>query len=213
MRWNLPSPIRLTLLKALRRVLTGIGALYLIVTLTPIDRWWTNLLTGPTYDPKGDILIVLSGDALPDALAHGSYLRALYAVRYWRDGGYRQIFVSGGPSPGGPPIATQMRDFMVAQGVPAAAITVETASSTTRENALFTLQALRGVEGRKVLLTSDYHSFRAFRAFRKAGLDVASSSLPDNYKRIDNWWSRWDVFVGLCRETIKIVYYFVRGWI
>jgi uncharacterized SAM-binding protein YcdF (DUF218 family) len=123
------------LLKLLRRVLAAIGGLYLIVTLTPLDRWWTNLLSGPTYDPKGDILIVLSGDALPDALGHGSYLRALYAVRYWRGGGYRQIFVSGGPSPGGPPIATQMRDFMIAEGVPAAAVTVETASQSTRENA------------------------------------------------------------------------------
>jgi uncharacterized SAM-binding protein YcdF (DUF218 family) len=213
MRWNLPAPVRLMLLKLLRRALAAIGGLYLIVTLTPLDGWWTNLLSGPTYDPKGDILIVLSGDALPDALGHGSYLRALYAVRYWRSGGYRQIFVSGGPSPDGPPIATQMRDFMVAEGVPAAAITVETASGSTRENALYTLQALRGVQGRKVLLTSDYHSFRAYRAFRKAGLDVVSSSLPDNYKQIDNWWNRWDVFIGLCRETIKVGYYFVRGWI
>jgi uncharacterized SAM-binding protein YcdF (DUF218 family) len=201
------------LLKIMRRVLAGIGALYLIVTLTPLDRWWTNLLSGPTYDPKGEILIVLSGDAFPDALGWGSYLRTLYAVRYWRGGGYRQIFVSGGPNPGGPAIATLMRDYMVAEGVPAAAITVETAAGSTRENALFTLRALRGVPGRKVLLTSDYHSFRAHRAFRKAGLDVVSSSLPDNYKRIDNWWSRWDVFIGLCRETIKIGYYFVRGWI
>src|ERR1700686_744569 len=126
MRWNLPTPVRLLLLKLLRRVLAGLGALYLIVTLTPLDRWWTNLLSGPTYDPKGDILIVLGGDAFPDALGYGTYLRTLYAIRYWRSGGYRQIFVSGGPSPGGPPISMQMRDLMVAEGVPAATITVET---------------------------------------------------------------------------------------
>jgi uncharacterized SAM-binding protein YcdF (DUF218 family) len=201
------------LLRLLRRVLAAIGALYLIATLTPLDRWWTNLLTGPVYDPKGDVLIVLGGDAFPDAMGYASYLRALYAVRYWRDGGYRQIVVSGGPSPGGPPIATQMRDFMVAQGVPAAVITIEPASSNTHENALYTLELLRNVAGRKVLLTSDYHSFRAYRAFRKAGLDVVSSALPDNYKSIGNWRNRWSVFLGLCLETTKIAYYFVRGWI
>jgi uncharacterized SAM-binding protein YcdF (DUF218 family) len=213
MRFHISPPIRLLLLKLLRRVLATIGALFLIATCTPIDRWWTNLLSGPTYDPKGDILIVLSADAFPDALGYGSYLRALYAVRYWRDGGYRQIFVSGGPSPGGPPIAAQMRDFMVAEGVPASVITVEINSSSTHENALFTSQTLRNMPGRKVLLTSDYHSFRAYRAFRKAGLDVVSSSLPDNYKLILNWRHRWTVFLGLCQETIKIAYYFARGWI
>jgi uncharacterized SAM-binding protein YcdF (DUF218 family) len=213
MRLHISAPVRLLLLKLLRRVLATTGALFLIATFTPIDRWWTNLLSGPTYDPKGDVLIVLSADSFPDALGYGSYLRALYAVRYWRDGGYRQIFVSGGSSPGGTPIAAQMRDFMVGEGVPASVITMEINSSSTHENALFTSQALRNMPGRKVLLTSDYHSFRAYRAFRKAGLDVVSSSLPDNYKLILNWRHRWTVFLGLCQETIKIAYYFVRGWI
>ncbi len=99
MRLHIPAPVRLMLVRLLRRVLAAIGALYLIATLTPLDRWWTNLLTGPVYDPKGDVLIVLGGDAFPDAMGYASYLRALYAVRYWRDGGYRQIVVSGGPSP------------------------------------------------------------------------------------------------------------------
>ncbi len=53
---------------------------------------------------------------------------------------------------------------MVAQGVPASVITVEPASSNTHDNALYTLELLRNVAGRKVLLTSDYHSFRAYRA-------------------------------------------------
>src|SRR5258708_26855706 len=115
MRPQIPAPVRLMLRRVLRRVLAAIGALYLIATLTPIDRWWTNLLTGPVYDPKGDVLIVLGGDAFPDAMGYASYLRALYTVRYWRDGGYRQIVASGGPILAGPPIGTQRRDFMVRQ--------------------------------------------------------------------------------------------------
>ena len=106
-----------------------------------------------------------------------------------------------------------MRDFMIAHGVPASVITVETTSKSTRENALFTKQALQNTPGRLVLLTSDFHTFRAYRAFRKAGLGVESWSFPDNYKQASVWSSRWSVFINLCRETTKIAYYRARGWI
>src|ERR1700730_17949090 len=115
------------LLKSLRRILAAIGALYILVTVTPIDRWWTNLLTGPIYDPKGDVLILLGADAFPDVMGYGSYLRAVCGVRVWRSGGVRQVFISGGRGAGGVPSAL-MRDFMVAEGVPQSAITIETAS-------------------------------------------------------------------------------------
>jgi len=201
------------LLKLGRWALGSIGALYLLVTLTPIDRWWTNLLTGPTYDPKGDILIVLSGDSFGDVMGRETYLRTLYAVRYWRAGGYKQIFVSGGASaPGNVPIATLMREFLIGEGVPADAILSDTTSISTHENALHVFEALRNTPGRKVLLTSDYHTFRAWRAFRKAGLDVIPSSAPDIYKRVGFLRERWSAFIDLCVETGKVVYYKIRGW-
>lgn len=199
------------LLKSLRRILAAIGALYILVTVTPIDRWWTNLLTGPIDDPKGDVLILLGADTFPDVMGYGSYLRAVYGVRVWRSGRVRQVFISGGGSAGVP--SALMRDFMVAEGVPQSVITIETASTSTRENALFTTRMLQNTPGRKILLTSDYHAFRAWRAFRKAGLDVELCSFPDNYKFVSSWRSRWSVFIGLCMETTKIGYYFARGWI
>jgi len=200
------------LLKSLRRILAAIGALYILVTVTPIDRWWTNLLTGPIYDPKGDVLILLGADAFPDVMGYGSYLRAVYGVRVWRSGGIRQVFISGGRGTGGVASAL-MRDFMAAEGVPQSAITIETASVSTRENALFTTRMLEKTPGRKILMTSDYHAFRAWRAFRKAGLDVELCSFPDNYKFVSSWWNRWGVFIGLCMETTKIGYYRARVWI
>lgn len=202
-----------TVPKLLQRVLAGIGALYVIVTFTPIDRWWTNLLCGPIIDPQGDVLIVLGAEAFPDAIGYESYLRAVYGVRVWRQAGFRQIFISGGRGPNGMPASLPMRDFMIAEGVPASAITVETASTSTHENALFTMQALRNTPGRLVLLTSDYHTFRAWHAFRKVGLEVEECSFPDLYKQIGVKSMRWAIFVGLCRETAAIVYYWARGWI
>jgi uncharacterized SAM-binding protein YcdF (DUF218 family) len=72
---------------------------------------------------------------------------------------------------------------------------------------------LRDTPERKVLLTSDYHMFRAFRAFQKAGLNVLSRPIPDARKRAARWLYRWWVFLDLSSETMKIVYYRARGWI
>jgi len=74
-------------------------------------------------------------------------------------------------------------------------------------------QALRNTPGRLVLLTSDFHTFRAWHAFRKVGLDVEECSFPNHYKQIGVKSMRWGVFLNLCRETTAIGYYWVRGWI
>ena len=205
------------MLRVLRRAIQvlgiTIGAIYITATFTPIDIWWTNLLTGPIVDPKGDVLIILGAEAFPDMIGYESYLRAVYGVRIWRQGRFRQVFISGGPGENGMPVSLPMRDFMIAEGVPASAITVETSSRSTHENALHTKEALKNTSGRLVLLTSDYHSFRAWRAFRKAGLQVEPCSFPDIYKQVGWRWNRWGAFTNLCRETVAIGYYWVRGWI
>ena len=106
-----------------------------------------------------------------------------------------------------------MAEFLKFQGVPAAAIHLETESRSTRENALYSAPLLKTLQGRKVLLTSDFHIFRARRAFAKAGAEVSVQPVPDVLKRSNRWLSRWPCFVDLVEETVKIGYYWVRGWI
>ena len=64
-----------------------------------------------------------------------------------------------------------------------------------------------------MLLTSDYHMFRAHRAFKKAGLEVLPKPFPDARKRASEWTGRWPAFLDLVEETLKIGYYYARGWI
>lgn len=201
------------LVRSAVRLLAAIGAVFVVVTFSPIDNWWTNLLTGPIISPKGDVLIVLGAEAFPDIIGYESYLRAVYAVRVWRANGFRQVLISGGVGGNGAAPAVLMRDFLVSQGVPASAIVIETASRSTHENALYSKPILESMPGKKVLLTSDYHTFRARRCFRKAGIDAESCSFPDVYKQVGHPAARWGVFLGLCGETTKIAYYYVRGWI
>jgi uncharacterized SAM-binding protein YcdF (DUF218 family) len=195
------------------RALAAIGFLLVFITVTPVDGWWIKMLAGSWNDAKGDVLVVLAGDSIKDVIGESSYWRSVYAVRVWRESGWREVVVTGGSLDGEVPAAERMRDFMASQGVPASAIRVEGDSHSTRENALKSKALLENRPGRKVLLTSDYHMFRAARVFRKAGVDIAPRPLPDAAKQIAVWRSRWPVFLGLCVETVKIGYYFARGWV
>jgi len=140
-----------------------------------------------------------------------SYVRSLYAVRAYREHAFPLIVLSGGT--GSPTTASSMRDFLASQGVPASVLRVEERSQSTRENAQYVSGILKAAPGRKVLLTSDYHMYRALRTFRKAGLDVAPRPVPDAFKRSGTLNGRWPAFLDLAEESVKIVYYWMRGWI
>jgi len=202
--------------KTLRVVTLGLaslGLLVLLVTLTPLVSWWAKALAGPWEDPKGDVLIVLGGSLLENGvMGDNSYWRAIYAVLAWNEGAFRQVVLSGG-GPEDTPIVEPMRDFLECHGIPRAAIHLEARSQSTHENALYSKALLADLPGSKVLLTSDYHMFRAHRAFKKAGLEVLPRPFPDAGKRASHWSGRWPAFLDLAGETVKIGYYYARGWI
>jgi uncharacterized SAM-binding protein YcdF (DUF218 family) len=198
-------------MRPMRFALTGLaalGALLLVVTLTPLVGWYGELLAGPWGEEPGEILIVLGGSTLsPGIIGESTYWRAVYALREYRAGRCRKIVLSGRGA------GEDMRDFLLASGVPASALLVEPRSRTTYENALFTRKLIEGQPGKKVLLTSDYHMFRSVRVFRKLGMEVIPRPAPDAIKRSGSLRSRWPSFIDVSLETAKIVYYFARGWI
>ncbi len=189
------------------RALACLGGLLLFVTVFP-PRWYARWLSGDWTEGQGNVLIVLGGDALDGGiLGVSSYWRSVYAIRAWRGGGFQHLILSGADS-----ITLPMRDFIVCQGVPAEAIVMERRSVSTHENAVFTAALARQFPGPYVLLTSDYHMHRAYRAFQKAGLQVIPRPFPDTLKRMGYWPDCWRVFVDLAEESIKGVYYWARGW-
>ena len=196
------------ILRILRAVLASLGLLLVIVTFTPVVPWYARALSGIWDEPRGEVLIVLGGGTIDSTtLAPNSYWRSVYGDRTWRGGAFREVLVSGKG------VAPLMRDFLVCHQIPAAAIRIEERSISTHENALEAARVLAGVPGRKVLVTSDYHMFRARRAFAKAGLDVRACPFPDVVKQSNSLPGRWTGFVILVEETAKIVYYEAHGWI
>ena len=202
------------LLEFIKLACTGIGLLFLLVILTPLTRWWSASMAGSFANPPtdGEVLIILGGSALNDGTIGGSsYWRAVYGVRIWRTGHYRHVLVCGGNSDG-IAVSAAIRDYMVSQGVPADTILTETQSLTTRENALFARPILAQFPGKKILLTSDYHIYRAQRVFARAGIGTTPFAFPDVYKLSLTWTGRWVGFLELCSETGKIGYYKARAW-
>ncbi|MCC7175606.1 MAG: YdcF family protein [Bryobacterales bacterium] len=194
-------------------LLAALGALFVAAAATPVCYWWATALSEKWNEPPGDVLIVLGGSTLDNGSVGGSsYWRGIYAALLYGQARYSRIVVSGGPE-GDSSAALAVSRLMVCQGVPAGVIHLEDRSDTTRENALHTARLLRNVPGKKLLLTSDYHMYRAIRCFRKAGLEADSLPVPDVRKRVNIWRARWPAFLDLAEETVKILYYYARGWI
>jgi uncharacterized SAM-binding protein YcdF (DUF218 family) len=189
------------------RLLAAIGLTVVLATATPIDSWWAHAYSGPIEQPRGDILILLSAAADDHGLiSFSSYWRARYALLAWRAGGFQKIIVCGGGGPG-------ILDFLVVEGVPRQDIIAEWQSDSTRENGINTARLLAGMPGKKVLLTSDFHMYRAIHVFRKLGVDVTPMPVPDILKSAKHWNARFPAFETLVVESTKIVYYRLRGWI
>jgi uncharacterized SAM-binding protein YcdF (DUF218 family) len=193
--------------RGLTRLFAALGLLAVLVITTPLVEWWAHAYAGSIDQPRGDILILLSaaGDD-QGTISYSSYWRARMALIAWQTGSYRKIVISGGGGPG-------ILNFLAASGIPPQAMVAEWESRSTRENGINTARLIRDMPGTKVLLTSDFHMYRAQRVFRKLGVEVIPYAAPDALHQTQVWYGRIPAFQNLLLETVKIVDYRLRGWI
>ena len=189
------------------RLFAAIGLVVVLATATPLVSWWAHAYSGPIEQPRGDVLILLSA-ANDDKghISYSSYWRARYALLAWQTGNFQKIVVSGGDGPG-------IVDFLIAEGVPRQALVAEWQSTSTRQSGIEVARLIAGMPGRKVLLTSDFHMYRAIRVFRKLGVAVVPMPVPDVLKSAQHWNGRFSAFETMVVETTKIVYYRLHDWI
>jgi uncharacterized SAM-binding protein YcdF (DUF218 family) len=189
------------------RICAVIGFIFVLVTVTPIVSWWARAYSGPLEQPKGDILIFLSAaDDDRGGISFSSYWRARQAIFAWQNGGFTKIVISGGGGPG-------IYNYMIAEGIPRDAMVAEWKSANTRESGIEMARMMQAMPGKKVLLTSDFHMYRALHVFRKLKLEVAPWPVPDVTQLGEHWNARFPAFGAMLAETAKIVYYRLRGWI
>ncbi len=109
-------------------------------------------------------------------LLNSSAERMTMAVALWRRNPHLRIVFTGGEGDlfgVGPSEAERALQFFDSMGVPRTALTLETRSQNTYENAVFT-HALPGLDAQKpwLLVTSAWHMPRSLATFQKAGWNV-----------------------------------------
>lgn len=139
--------------------------------------------------------------------------RADKAARLFGEGYAPRVWIAGGDKrSSGVPEALELRERMVSQGVPADAINVETNSTTTLEQVLYSYPQLEMTFGwdrlRKVILVSaPMHMRRAKRTFaRYCPKDTRIICCPDDRAdvRADNWWTTAEGRALVLHELEKV---------
>lgn len=146
--------------------------------------------------------------------------RALRAAELYRQGYAPKIWVSGGDKrKTGTAEAEVLKRTMMEQGVPEAAILLETASADTIENVVASHPLIEKAFGWKnfrkvILVSSPMHMRRVKRAFaRHCPPETKIICCPDGRTDIarDNWWQTPEGRREVLRELEKVRSYALKG--
>ncbi len=162
------SRVKIRIWKAV--VIVFVLLLALAVTAVAFPQKFLCVDSGPS---QANVMVVLGG---------GSSERPERAAELFKEHAAPRIIVSGRGD------CEINRQLLIEDGVPAEAITLETQSRTTRENAELTVKLLRQQKpGRVILVTSWYHSRRALESFRHYAPEITFYSRPSyvDYARAD----------------------------
>lgn len=153
-----------------------------------------------------DVMLVLGNKVHRDGRPSERLERRLErAVELYNAGFAPTVIVSGGIA-GGADEAVAMRAYLVAHGVPAAAIVADSAGADTYCSARFTARYLEEHGLRRVLVVSQfYHLPRAALALDRFGVPDISAARAHHF----GWHSD---LRGLAREVPACVYYYFRGY-
>lgn len=122
-------------------------------------------------------------------------------LQLYKKGYFPTILVSGGKGAEGHDEAVVMKRYLVAQGIPAQAILVDSLGLTTRHTALHAARRLHSRNWRSVLLISQYyHISRAKLAARRAGITTIYSAQADYH-------FEWREIYSTAREVLGFYAY------
>lgn len=171
-----------------RMLLASIGALFLCawppfawLMLWPFEHHYA--MKAPD-DRNVEAIVVLSSAVFPPypplptaILGSDTFERTAYAAwlhTHWRA---VPVLATGGGSRGGVPYAITMREALEKEGVPHDLVWTEVKSTSTYENAEFSVNILKEKHIHKIaLVTEAYHMLRAEACFRKLGIEVVPAA-------------------------------------
>lgn len=133
--------------------------------------------------PGADYMVILGAQWKENGASEVLRRRLDRAAIYLAENPDTKVIVSGGQGSNEPiPEAEGMRDYLVAAGIEKDCILVEDKSGSTYENLVFSGQLLDRQQDRVVIVTNDFHMFRALSIAKKQGYAAAeglsAGSLP-----------------------------------
>ena len=151
-----------------------------------------------------DLGVILGGKVYPSGQPSDYLMARLdHGARLWREGRVHKLIVSGGLGKEGHDEARVMQQYLIAEGIPADRIVVDSQGVNTRATARFTAELLQREGGASAMVISQYfHITRSKLAFRQAGIAEVQGSAP--------WYFQWRDVFSVPREVVGLWAYGLR---
>ena len=222
-----------------RKTAVAIGAFALLWGLfwsLPASSLWAGGRLEQRYSyiapealPKADVIVVLGGHTaggrpnwFEPYVKEAAVSRSETAANLYHAGRAPFVLVSGAALDGGIPEAQVMARTLIREGVPENAIIVEEHSLTTRENGIYTRDAMKTLDLEHALLvTSALHMPRSVGVFEQLGVKVSAAPskpqivVPED-PDFDFWLPDERTFMAarsIIKEYAGILVYWLRGWL
>jgi uncharacterized SAM-binding protein YcdF (DUF218 family) len=196
-------------------VVLGVVAAYLLLFQTPLIWGLASPLKIASAPRPADCIVVFAGGVGESGQAGGGYQeRVKQAVDLYRAGYARELIFSSGFVFAFRE-AEVMQALAISNGVPAAAVYLETHATNTYENVLFSqrLMADHGWQS-ALLVSSPYHMRRAVMTWHKAAprLVVVPTPVPVSQFYLHQYGASLAQIRGIAWEYAAILMYWWRGW-
>ena len=168
------------------------GLMFLFVEGMIFSQFYSQAAAG------ADFLIVLGAQWKEEGPSYILQKRLDKALEYLEENPETRVIVSGGQGSNEPiSEAEGMYSYLAEAGIDPERILLEAASSNTYENLTFSGELLDKSTDRVVIVTSNFHVFRAVKIARKQGYEKAEGLAADSYG--------WTVPNNLLREFFGVV--------
>jgi len=153
--------------------------------------------------PGADYIIVLGAQVMGDVPSAKLRNRIEVAIDYLKDNPNTVAFLSGGQGPGeNISEARAMYTEMTKVGISDSRLILEDKSTSTEENIRFTKALMSPNLQKGIIVTNDFHIFRAVKTAQKQGLEVSglSAKTPKSVE-----------MMSTIREYMDITFYYLSG--
>ena len=172
-----------------------------------LDKAGSLIYKKDTLKPA-DVIVILAGED-EERVEYGAHLfREKWAKK-------NRIIMAGGPAVWKYSWASLMKEHAEYIGIPGKDILLEDKSRTTEEDAKYTKEILSKYGYKSlILVTSPYHSKRAFIIFQKVmGKDIKVISAPVEHSwfKFEDWWKRKRDRSMVLSEFSKFLWLWIFG--